>query len=210
MKYLISSLFFSILALVAFAQPTTGTTEYGKVPQSSVIYELPFNEDIVLAAMQEKMNSYKVSPKKVKGFYVYRAIVVPEISSRPVNLYFSVDKKSKKDNNNSMLTLLIANENDIFMQSATDVDFFRRGKDFLASFETDVNASQHNFDVATQEKEVDKVAKKVKHLENEQDDLKKKIKKMEEQLSKNEKDLKEESDNLEALKKQLENLKNKN
>lgn len=210
MKNLLGCLLFTFFGLVATAQPTTGTTVYGKVPQSSVIYDLPFGDDIVVAALQTKMSAYNVSPKKVKGFYVYRSVIVPEISSRPINLYFSVDRKSKKDKENSILTMLIADEKDIFMQSVKEVDFFRRGKDFVSSFKTDVNLAQHNFEVANQEKEVDNISKKIKKLENEQEDLKKKIKKLEEQLSDNEKNLKSEKENLDSQNKQLETLKNKN
>ncbi len=210
MQKILSSLLFVLCGLVAVAQSTTGTTVFGKVPQSSVIYELPFSEEIVLDALQKKMNSYNVSAKKVKGYYVYRSVVVPEISSRPVNLYFSIEKKGRKDKNTSTLSMLIADNNDAFMESVNEVDLFRRGQDFVNSFDTAVNVSQHNFDVSAQEKEIDKITKKVKQLENEQDDLKKKIKKMEDQLSKNENDLKSESANLNAQIKQLEILKSKN
>ena len=210
MKNLFCSLIFIMCGLALFAQPTSGTTVYAKVPQSSLIYDLPFSEDIVYAALQEKMNAYKVAPKKVKGFYVYRSVVVPEISSQPVNLYFSVDKKSKRDKNSASLSMLIANDKDVFLQSGNEVDLFRRGKEFLNSFNADANMAQHNAEVSTQEKEVDKLTKKVKQLESEQNDLRKKIKKMEDDISKNEKDLKAETENLEAQKKQLEILKTKN
>lgn len=210
MQKIFIALLFTLGGFAATAQPTMGTTDFGKLAQSSIIYNLPYSEDIVAAALQKKMSSYNASLKMVKGFYVYRNVVIPEISSRPVNLYFNVDKKGRKNKNEATLSMLIADDKDVFMQSANEADLFRRGKDFVNSFDSEVNSSQLNFDVTVQEKEVDKAAKKVKQLENEQDDLKKKIKKMEEQLSKNEKDLKAETENLDAQKKQLEVLKNKN
>lgn len=210
MQKLFSSLLFVFCGLITTAQSTTGTTVFGKVAQSSVIYDLPYSEDVVAVALEKKMSSYNASLKKVKGFYVYRSVVVPEISSRPINLYFSINKKGRKDKNESTLSMLIADDKDTFLESANEVDLFNRGKEFVNGFNTDANASQINFDVAAQEKEVDKIAKKVKQLENDQDDLKKKIKKMEDQLSKNESDLKSEAANLEAQKKQLEVLKSKN
>lgn len=199
-----------LLGQIVNAQAVTGTTEYAKVPQSAILYHFSHPESIVLDALQNKMSTYKVNAKKVKGFYVYRSVIVPEISSRPINLYFSVEKKSRKDHQNSILSMLIADDKDQFLEITKEPDFFSRGKEFVNSFKESVNTAQHNFEVLTQEKLVEKTAKKVKKIEKEQEDLKKKLKKLEEQLAQNEKDLAAEKATLAKEQALLETQKNTN
>src|SRR5690606_30511485 len=103
MKKCFITLSFLFSVCLGYAQPQTGTTEMNKVPHSSLIYELDYSDEIVVSALEEKMKDFGKLPKKSKGFYKYKNVVIPEISSKPLQVYFSVERKSKKDKNKSIL-----------------------------------------------------------------------------------------------------------
>src|SRR5690606_38538175 len=103
-------------------------------------------------------------PKKSKGLYKYKNIVIPEISSKPIIVYFSIDRKSKKDKENSILSMLIANEKDILFKQDEDADIFQRGKAFLQDFSQNTAVAKHQQDVGDQANELKKAEKKLENL----------------------------------------------
>ena len=206
MKNLLPFLIGMLCSTVLLAQPQTGTTEMNKVQQSSLIYELPYNEDVLLAALENKMKDYGKLPKKQKGFYKYKNIVIPEISSKPITVFFSIDRKSKKDKENSILSMLIADEHEIVFNQDNNNDVFQRGKLFLNDFGHNSALASHQQQIAEQANTIKKAEKKLENLKSDASDLEKKMKKLQSDIADNQKDISKQEEELAAQKKILAEL----
>ncbi len=140
MKRLLLATIVVISSVSLFAQSQTGTTTFNKAPQPSVIYNLPYSAEAVTNGVENKMSAYG-KPKKVKDFVVYKNILVPEISKEPINLYFNAEKKSNKDNDNAILTMMISSEHDRFYGIEDNRELFTNAKSYLDNFEGAVAAA---------------------------------------------------------------------
>src|SRR5687768_10303298 len=96
MKKYILSVCAVMCSISVFAQSQTGSTTFNRSPQPAIIYNLPFSAEAVLNGVENKMSSFG-TPKKVKGFLMYKNILVPDLSKEPITLYFNGEKKSSKD-----------------------------------------------------------------------------------------------------------------
>ena len=179
---LVVAIIFSALAINAQSQ--TGFANFNKAPQSAVIYNLAYTDEAVSNALENKMKAYG-KPKKVKDYLMYKNILITEISDKPVTIYFNVEKKSKKDDNNAVLTMLIANETDQFYTTSDHADLFKNAKKFLDSFEAPVIAANLELDINIKDELVRKVDKKLKKLRDDGIDYVNQKKKLEDKITDN-------------------------
>jgi hypothetical protein len=188
MKQLTLILILSAVTLSSKAQTQLGTTTINKIPQSSVLFELPYSEEAVSNALNNVMGAFG-KPKKSKDFVVYKNIRIIEISDAPITYYFSVEKKSRRDRNNALLTMLMANEAEHFYSSADTMGLFLKAKDFLNAMESSVAAASLELQIQEQDELVKKTDKKLKNLRDDGIDYIKQRKKLEEKISDNIKDV---------------------
>lgn len=198
----ISAITFS---LTASAQSETGTASFNKSAESAVIYNLSYSDEAVSNGLENKMNKWGKA-KKAKGYLLYRNVLVSDISKEPVSLYFSVDKKSSKDNGNATITMLIANEHDRFYKADEHGEMFSKAKEFLNSFKESVEAADLELKIASQDETVKKNDKKLKKLRDESIDNEKQKKKLEEKMAQNVKDIELQEKELATQKEQLDGL----
>jgi septal ring factor EnvC (AmiA/AmiB activator) len=149
---------------------------------------LAYSDEAVLSGLAKKLDSYG-KPKKIKEYLVYRNLNIPKISSSPVTLYFNVEKKSKKDNSNAVLTMLISDESDRFYTKESDPAMFNKAKEYLNSFVDPVAASSLEFSIQSQDEITQKVEKKLKKLRDEGINLEEQKKKIEMKIEQNKKDI---------------------
>ncbi len=211
MKQLFLMIVVCIITLSVNAQSQTGITTFNKSPQSSVIYNLPYSEEAVANAVENKMNSYG-KPKKVKGFMMYKNVFISEISDQPLTLYFTTEKKSKRDNNNAVLTMMIADGADKFFTTEENPELFTKAKIYLDSFEKAVAAASLELNIKDQDDAVKKADKKLKNLRDDGIDYEKQKKKLEAKIAENitdvanqEKEAAKQKEQLDALIKQRKN-----
>lgn len=193
------------ISFAASAQSETGTASFGKTAESAVIYNMPYSEEAVNNGLEKKMSTWGKS-KKAKGYIMYRNIVIADISNQPISLYFAVDKKSKKDNANATLTLLLANEFDRFYKIEENKEMFSKAKDFLNGFTDPVAAASLELEITAQDATVKKEDKALKKLRDDSIDNEKQKKKLEEKIAQNIKDIEQQEKNLATQKEQLDGL----
>jgi hypothetical protein len=200
---LIITLFF--ISFMASAQSQTGTTTFNKAPQSSVIYDLPYSDEAVSNALENKMKAYGKA-KKVKDFMVYKNIRISEISSDPLTVYFNVEKKSKKDKNNATLVMMLADDADNFYTAEQKPELFSKAKEYLDSFKAPVAAADLELQINGQDENLQKANKRLKKLRDDGIEYEKDKKKLEAKIADNIKEVEKQEKELASQKEQLDLL----
>lgn len=202
MKQILVILVLAATAFSANSQSALTTATFNKLPHTAVQYNLAYSDEAVSNALAKKLDSYG-KPKKIKEYVVYRNLNIPEISTSPLTLYFNVEKKSKRDNSNTVLTLLLSNEFDRFYSIENDPDLFNKAIEYLNGFSEPVAAASLELGIQSQNETTQKVDKKLEKLRDEAIDLEKQKKRLEEKIEQNKKDIESEEA---ALSKQKELL----
>lgn len=188
MKQILGIMVMVVMAFSARSQSGLTTATFNKLPQTAVQYNLAYSDEAVSNGLAKKLESYG-KPKKIKEFLVYRNLNIPEISSSPITLYFNVEKKSKKDNSNAVLTMLLSNEFDRFYTKENDAELFNKAIEYLNGFAEPVAAASLELGIQAQDETTQKVDKKLKKLRDEAIDLEKQKKRIEEKQEQNRKDI---------------------
>ncbi|HRN79220.1 MAG TPA: hypothetical protein PKY29_03445 [Ferruginibacter sp.] len=211
MKTILIVLAFLATAISASAQATLITIDHNKLPTAAVSNTYPQPVQIVTTAVESKMASYKVKPKKIKGYTVYQGVIVPEISAQPLDLYFKVEQPSKRDKNSGTVTLLISGGNEVFYNEREQADMFAAGQSFLNNLTSDVTSSKLAFDLQRQNKEVQSTNKKLdgykkelSKLQRQKKDIESKIARTEKSIADTEASLKSAEQSRDELKSQVE------
>ncbi len=175
---------FSVLLMSTLvkAQAYESTIKYNKVDQPALAIEYNYPPDLVEKALVSKLESLGVKGKSSKGFRVYSGATIPEINNTAMDYTFSVDKKSRKDKNTSVIHLIISGGNVI---GDNNNSIKENAKSFLAGLRPNIEAGDLDVQIKTQTDVLSKAEKKLKSLQSDQSDLEKRIKKAQEDLSKN-------------------------
>ncbi len=209
MKYL-SILFFSVAFCTAtIAQSRINTVEYQKINREAIINEIPFPESMTGKAIQDTLEKLGYKGKDSKGFTVYRGVKLPALGNDALDLYFSVDKKSKKEKDISLVTMMVSKGADDFITEGSDRALMNKAKTYLDNLYNAVAVYVHGQQVMEQEDVVKSLEKKAAGLSNDADDLQKKKRKIENEIEQNIKDQADQKKELEKQKQILETLRTK-
>ncbi len=197
---------FSVLLMSTLvkAQAYESTIKYNKVDQPALAIEYNYPPDLVEKALVSKLESLGVKGKSSKGFRVYTGTTIPEINNTAMDYTFSVDKKSRKDKNTSVIHLIISGGNVIGDNNGAIKD---NAKAFLANLRPHIEAGDLTLQIKAQEDVLSKAEKKLKSLQSDQSDLEKRIKKAQEDLSKNGNEQVQQNGEIERQKQVLDALK---
>ena len=205
MKQFLLLILVSFINIAANAQSQTGITTFNKSPQPSVIYNLPFSEEAVSNGVENKMSTFG-KPKKVKGFSMYKNVLVPEISNEPLTIYFNAEKKSNRDNDNTVLTLILSNEFDRFYSPEENSSLFAKAVTYLNSFEAPVAAASLELQINARDNVVKKTDKKLKNLRDDGIDYENQKKKLDAKIAQNISEIDAQEKEAAKQKEQLDNL----
>ena len=211
-KTILPLLSFLIISATAFPQAFEGKIEYDKKKQEAFVVEYNYPPEAVEDALTKKMEQlgYKGREEKGlfnkdKGFRVYKAAYVTDITSGSMDYAFKIE--SKRKGKEAVLYMVIlgkdgANAKTMFESSAVD-----KAKSFLNRLEPLVEDAYLELQIKEQEELLAKAQKKLKELKDEKEGMEKKIKKLEDDIKDNEKaqnsqekDIEDQSKSLEALK----------
>lgn len=177
-----------------FAQSQTTTAEYNKIITGAVENNIPYATNIVEKALRDRMSEYNIKPRDQKGFIVYRGVKMDNISPNIIDIYFKVSKKSKKDNNSSVVTMLLSSGFESFMSEADNPDEFAAAKNFLNGLIQSSAAADLDQQIQVQGNAVDKADKKLKSLRSELSSLNKKLEQTQRKISDTEKEITRQED----------------
>ena len=197
------------------AQAYEDKIEYNKEKQLCIVMDYKFPPLAVENGFIEKMNKLGYKGKeerglfnKDKGFRVFKDALIAEISVNRYEYVIYVEKKSRKQEDESVLYVIIMKDKSNVL-STLNAHELGSAKSFLYNLLPDIEAANLEIIITAQEEAVNKSEKKLKGLEDDKDDMEKKIKKLQDDLKDNAKDQEKQQKELENQKKTLDELKNK-
>lgn len=168
--------------------------------------EYSYPDRTVTNAIDDKLVKMGYKGRNVKGYTFYKGVTLPELGSQPYDLYFKVDRKSRKEKDNAVVTMLIATDNENFITDSSDSNTINNAKNFLDNLMPAVAAYDLQQQINAQQDAVSKAEKRYKNLQNDADDLQKRKRKIEQQIDDNQKDQKNQLTEIEKQRQLLEAL----
>ena len=203
-------LFFILLVVTysdSVAQSRITTVEYQKMSRDAIANEIPFTQDIILEAILDTMQKMGYKGKDSKGFTVYIGVKLAAFGNDAYDLYFSAEKKSRKEKDVSMVTMMVSKGNGNFVTEITDPTLIQNAKIYLNNLQTIIALYDLQKKISEQEAVVSNATKKAAGLNDDANDLQKKKKKIEKEIEDNIKDRANQQAELEKQKQMLEALK---
>lgn len=176
-KFLLSAAILFI-TVTAFSQARTATAEYNKTMQPAVEIEIPFDEKTVMKSLQEKMEQKGYKGKENKGYMVYKGVTMPELGSGTYDLYFKAERKSRKEKDITILTMLVSSGYEKFISDSDGVAVMENARAFLNGHTEKATAYDLEQQIKEQEEVVEKANKKLNNLVQDSVDIVKKIDKL--------------------------------
>lgn len=191
------------------AQSHTAMVDYKKINYEAVVNEVPFPEKTVSNAINDKMEKMGYKGKSSKNFMVYSGVRMPELGNDLYDLYFMTDRKSRKEKETTVLTLLLSKGLESFINDSSDVTVINNAKTYLDNIKVMIAAYDLEQQIKDQEDVVKKTDKKLNTLRDDGADMEKKRKKMEQQIEDNKKNQSDQQAELERQRQILETLRSK-
>ncbi len=198
-----------MFAATAMAQSTTATVAYQKINRQAVVNEMPFPEKTVRNALDDKMQKQGYKGKDVKGYTVYQGVRLPELGPDSYDLYFMADRKSRKEKETAVLTMLISKGYDNFVADSTDATVINNAKTYLNNLRDMIAAYDLEQQIIAQEDAIKKADKKYNGLIDDGQSLEKKRKNIEKDIEDNKKDQENQKAEIEKQRQILETLRAK-
>ena len=209
-KHLPLLLIFVIAAITSWAQSpaTEGKIELDKGQKIAAVIDVPYDEEVITAAIKDFMSKKGLRSDKSKGFLVFRGAKVNDQDVEVADLYFKVDRKSRKEKNESMVYLVVGRPGEnVGLRTAVDRHQVENGKELLNSMVSSLQAAGLEAAIAEQEELVRREEKKLKNMEEDQRDLEKRIKNLEEKVEESKQDQRKQADELSKQRAMLEGMK---
>ncbi len=211
---LIASIF--VFTQFAFAQSIVTTVKYKDNLQPALVLQLPYSTGVTEGTILKKLSETGYDPQtkgalfwkknKLDGFFIYSEVSLPEMMNQKLDLYFKVDRKSKKESDKSMLYLLVSKGYENFVSPTSDSTVFKSTKKFLNSFVSETAEYKLNLDIEAQEETVKAADKKLNQLETKEAELIKKIEQLNQDLVNNKVDQENQKIDIENQKVKLNEL----
>jgi hypothetical protein len=209
MKHFISLIALIVTVTFVQAQATTATVAYQKINRQAVVNEMPFPEKTVRNAVDNKMQQMGYKGKDVKGYTVYQGVRLTELGPDSYDLYFMADRKSRKEKENTVLTMLVSRGYDNFVSDSADATLINNAKTYLNNIRETIAAYDLEQQIIAQEDAVKKADKKYNGLVDDGQSLEKKKKNIEKDIEDNKKDQENQKSEIEKQKQILETLRGK-
>ena len=191
-------LIFIINTQFSFAQVYEAKIDYNKISQAAIVGEYKYPEATVEKTLTDKLERMGYKVKSSKGYLIVSNAVISSISSKPMEYAFKIERKSKKEKDITVVSLVM-NDNNV---NAT-VDNVSNGKSFLNDLSPAIDAVNTDNMVNDQYEAVVKSQKKLKNLQDDQNSMEKKVRNLQDDLRKN---AKEQDDMQKEIKNQQEVL----
>lgn len=185
MKYILTLILSVVVYTATIAQSRTETVTYQKINRQAVVNDIPFPEKTVRDAIDNNMGQMGYKGKDTKGFTVYKGVRLPVLGNDLYDLYFSADRKSRKEKEYATLTMMITKGIDNFVADSTDAAVVSNAKAYLDSIKIMIAAYDLEQQIIAQEDAIKKADKKYANLIEDGQDLEKKRKNIENDIAEN-------------------------
>ncbi|MEO6254528.1 MAG: hypothetical protein ABIO79_14540 [Ferruginibacter sp.] len=207
MRIICIALALAAIYLPALAQSEIATASYLKVDRQVVTNEIAFPEKTIMKAIDDKMLQLGYKGKDSKGFTVYRSVRLPELGNGEYDLYFMAERKSRRNKDNSTVTLMMSKGAENFATTKDDAVLFASAKKYLENMVVMITAYDLEMQITEQQDAVTKADKKYNDLIDEGQSLDKKRQHIEKDIEDNKKNQENQLTDIEKQKQKLETLK---
>jgi hypothetical protein len=182
MKHVSICLLALLISFTGFSQAAFETKSkfFNKEKRTAQI-EVPYEPEIVEKAIGDSMARLGIRGTKVKGYSLFRNVV---IDGEATDLYFNIDRKSRKDKASIVTVFAVAPNSNPADVDSDDMKL-SASKTFLSGIMPVIDQTNQLNNIALQEKEIAGDEKKLKNLVGDQEDYQKKIKNLQEKADKN-------------------------
>lgn len=194
------------LNATAYSQARYAFIDFKDAQKPAIVNDFSYPESIVTKALQDKMQKLGYKGKDSKGFITYRNVTITELGTTAFDVYFKIDRKSRKEKDITSVTMLLSRGNENFVTEADDAQAINNAKYFLDNLIPNVQAFDLQKQISDQEDVVKKAEKKYKNLQDNGDDLQKRKRKIEQQIEENNKDQKDQQSEIQKQKQILDAL----
>jgi len=192
MKNIYLAVVCSIIFLTpAFSQAYEGSIEYDKKKQKAILIDYSYSqeavENAIIRRIEEKGSKAKIEKgmfNKDKGFVVFKSAFVNDISEKSMDYIVKLERKSRKEKEESTLYLIMNKDGENIMNTQDDVTI-GKAKSFLQNLIPDIAEASLELDIKAQDETVAKAEKKCVNLSEDQNSLENKIKNLQADLEKN-------------------------
>ncbi|HUM64639.1 MAG TPA: hypothetical protein PLV32_02285 [Chitinophagaceae bacterium] len=198
--------FILMFTVISFSQAYETNITYDKKKQRAIAIDYAYPQEAVQNAITTRiqkeghnMKAEKGLFNKDKGFIVVKDAFVTEISEERLDYILKVDRKSRKDKDESTLYLVV-NKNGEDLINTMSADEIRRIKSFMSDLAPDIEEANLELQIKAQDDAVVKAEKKYKDLQDEKASLEKKLQKNLEEIEAQEKNIESQRSALELLK----------
>jgi hypothetical protein len=186
MKQLILSAVASLLfgvSVLAQTDPIEGTIEYQKGVKRAAMIELPFPPDVVEGALNDCLARGGVKEERLKGMQVFKNARLTPTDGEAADLYFKVEKKSRRDDNSSIVYLIMGRPNEnVALRTTDDAYRIQDAKAFLGSFQPKAQSYELERNISKNEDNIKKSEKKLNDLQDDRKRLEKKIQEQQQEV----------------------------
>ncbi len=186
-----------------------GELEWQKKKIPAVLTEVPQSASITEDAIKQKLSQLGYNGKETKGVYVFKAIRIPEISDETFDVLLSIERKSRKEKDASIVYFAVSRGYENYVKADGDPILVSKIKQYCLNFLPWAEAQALEVDIKNQEDKVKSSEKKLQDYQDDSESLQKKLKKLQDDIEENKKNIEKQKADVENQRKALEILKGK-
>jgi hypothetical protein len=209
MKKQIYTLLVCLLITLAAGAQSFGELEWQKKKIPAMVMELPYTASVTEDAIRQKFSQMGYSAKESKGVYTYKAVRIPEISEETLDILLRVERKSRKEKDESNVYFIVSRGNENYVKNTDDAVLIAKIKQYCLGFIPLAEAQALEVEIKDQEDKVKSNEKKLRDYEDESGSLEKRLKKLQDDIEDNKKNIEKQKVEVENQKKALDVLKAK-
>lgn len=196
-------------AVVGLQAQNFGELEVQKKKIPAIITEVPYTASVTEDAIRQKFSQMGYSAKESKGVYTYKTVRIPEIMEEAFDLLLKVERKSRKEKDESVVYFVVTRSNENYIKSTDDPVLIAKIKQYCLGFIPLAEAQSLEVEIKGQEDKVKSTEKKLKDYEDESVSLEKRLRKLQEDIEENKKNIEKQKVEVENQKKALDVLRAK-
>jgi len=194
-----------VTSILGFTQAYESQITYDKKKQKAMTIDYAYSQEAVENAIVKKIQDLGHQGKeekglfnKDKGFIVFKDAVIPEISDERMDYIIKVERKSRRDKDETTL-YVVMNKNGEDAVPTLTAHSIGMAKLFLNNLLPEIEEANLELQIKDHESTVTKSEKKFKDLQDEKADLEKKLKKNTEDIENQQKQIESQRQQLDLM-----------
>jgi hypothetical protein len=190
---------------------TEGKVDHLRKDQPALIMELPYPPDVVEDAIKDYLNKKGSKSNSSRGYQLFKDTKLSELDTEGSDLYFKVERKSRKEKDVSVVYFYVTRPNENFKATTTSAEMYNtsNARSFLSAMLPAVEAHNLEVEISAQEGAVKKAEKKYDRLTEDGENMEKRLKQLQEDIEANKKELEKQKQEIAKQKNILDAMRNK-